>query len=103
MAKVEFNFGDNQQEPAQADLFGGSPIVEPEAPPSADGATPILPLQPKEIRLEKIRRATARRVWLELHYLHRDFSNPSLELGVFDQGLTEMVGAIAFSARLGGS
>jgi hypothetical protein len=68
-----------------------------------DGASPILPLQPKELRLEKIARATARNIWLEKHYLHRDFSNPSIELGVFDSKLTELVGAIAFSARLGGS
>ena len=70
------------------------------------GSIPTAPLhilQPKELRLAKITRETARRIWNELHYLHRDFANPSLELGVFNATMSELVGAIAFSAPLGGS
>jgi hypothetical protein len=110
MAKVKFNFGANEESNPQADLFSGGSISG-DAPTDHVGESGSIPtpslqlpmLQPKELRLEKISRATARRIWLEYHYLHRDFSNPSLELGVFSKNCSELVGAIAFSAPLGGS
>lgn len=107
MKKSSFNFGNNEQENAQADLFSGESISG-DAPVDLTGEggsfpTSSLQIQPKDIRLEKISRATARRIWLEDHYLHRDFSNPSLELGAFNKDMSKLVGAIAFSARLGGS
>lgn len=93
-----FDAGEASQDAPEESLEKGSASGESGASP-----TPSLQLQPKELRLEKITRATARRIWLDKHYLHRDFSNPSLELGVFDSSVSELVGTIAFSARLGGS
>lgn len=94
----------------QFDLFSGGSISGDASvdltEESGSIPTPSLQLpmlQPKELRLEKISRATARRIWIDLHYLHRDLSKPSLELGIFDPKMIELVGAIAFSARLGGS
>jgi hypothetical protein len=106
-SQTGFEFGAGE---TQSELFSGGSIVGDASADLAEqsGSTPTpslqLPmLQPKELRIEKISRQTARKIWLECHYLHRDFSNPSLELGVFDRGMSELVGAIAFSARLGGS
>jgi hypothetical protein len=107
MKAKDFNFGHNEETNPQGDLFSGGSISgdasTDHVEESGSFPTPSLQLQPKELRLEKISRQTARRIWLDLHYLHRDFSNPSLELGVFDKECKELVGAIAFSARLGGS
>ncbi len=113
MKRKATSFDFNTPDP-QGSLFAGeasevcaSENLEKGSIQGESGASPTpslqSPLQPKELRLEKIARETARRIWLELHYLHRDFSNPSLEIGAFDNKLTELVGAIAFSARLGGS
>jgi hypothetical protein len=101
-----FDFGTQNQQ-SLFDLSGGS--ISGDAPTDHVGESGSVPtpslqlLTPKELRIETISRQTARRIWLELHYLQRDFSNPSLELGVFDRKCSELVGAIAFSARLGGS
>lgn len=76
------------------------------APPSGDGSTPIRPLQiyqPKQLRLAVIDNTTARKIWLEKHYLHRDPVNVRLHLGVFSPDMAELVGAISFSVRMGGS
>jgi hypothetical protein len=107
---TNFDFGsdDPQQnlfDAGEASEVCASESLEKDSIRGEDGASPISPLQlqPKELRLEKIARATARNIWLTKHYLKRDFSNPSIELGVFDKSISELVGAIAFSARLGGS
>lgn len=78
-------------------------MVEHLAPPGGGGSIPTLPLQPKQLRLDLLNRATAHRIWTTLHYLHRDFTGASLELGVYSPDMSEVVGAIAFSQRFGGS
>jgi len=105
-SKQPFEFGFND---VQSSLFGTReehPGDAPEASTSGeDGSNPILPLQlqPKQLRLQVISHQTAKNIWLTKHYLKRDYSNPALEFGVFSPDLKEIVGAISFSARLGGS
>lgn len=72
----------------QFDLFGGDPMEEPEAPPQADGSTPISPLQisPKDIRLERVSMSLADSYCIKYHYLHRTAKNSKLALGIFALG-----------------
>lgn len=81
---TKFQFGDSDQ----PSLFGGDPLVEPEVPPQAGGATPTSPLQisPKEIRLERISMALADSYSIQYHYLHRTAKNSKLALGIFARG-----------------
>jgi hypothetical protein len=103
MGNEKFNFGHNEQ----ASLFDTrEPVEEPEHHSGVDGANPILPLQkfkPKELRLEPIEHFVARKIWLTEHYLHRDYAGATLEFGVFSPSMRELIGAIGFSSRLGGS
>lgn len=91
----------------QINLFSGDSI-DSNAPKDHLGegsATLTSPLQfhPKQLRLAPIEHYVAKRIWLDKHYLHRDYTGASLEFGVFSPDMSEIVGAIGFSQRLGGS
>lgn len=101
----KFEFGFNQQ----ASLFDcGDSIASnaPVRPAGEGGATPTSPLQlykPKELILEPIEHYVARTIWLQRHYLRRDYTGATLEFGVYPPSRSAIIGAIGFSSRLGGS
>lgn len=132
MANDKFDFGQNEQ-PSLFDIRGSSTSGSaPEDLSGEGGSFPTLPLQfcncghlstehdqgactkcsclwsstifqPKELRLEPIEHNVARNIWLREHYLHRDYAGATLEFGVFPPNHRELIGAIGFSSRLGGS
>lgn len=106
--KDSFPFGENNQPSLNFSECGGSISGDaPEITSSGEGGSiPTPPLQqfkPKELRLEPIEHFTARQIWLNQHYLHRDYAGATLELGIFSPDMLELIGAIGFSSRLGGS
>lgn len=83
---TDFEFG--HDESPQGDLFGGSLLEDPMAPPSEGGAAPTLPLQisAKEIRIERITMAQADAYSIKYHYLHRTAKNSKIAFGIFAKG-----------------
>lgn len=88
------------------DLSGGSISGDATGDQPGEGSsilTPPLQIQPKQLRLAVIEHITARNIWLTKHYLHRDYAGATLEIGVYPPDMSELIGAIGFSSRLGGS
>jgi hypothetical protein len=69
----------------QGELFGGdSLMVEPASTTSRDGGSnPTSPLQPKDLRVERVSMRRADTYSIENHYLHRTAKNSKIALGVF--------------------
>lgn len=104
--KNNFEFGFNEQH-SLFDISGDSTNGSaPDDLSGEGGSIPTSPLQvyqPKELRLEPIEHYVARKIWLEQHYLHRDYAGATLEFGVYPPDRSSIIGAIGFSSRLGGS
>lgn len=106
MSNDKFNFGHNEQ-PSLFDISGDSISGNaPEYHSGEGGSIPTSPLQlyqPKELHLEPVEHNIARKIWIEQHYLHRDYAGATLEFGVYPPSRSAIIGAIGFSSRLGGS
>ena len=77
---TKFEFGQSNQ----FELFNGREADRaPEGPPQESGAAPTLPLQPKELRLERISMSMADSYSIEKHYLHRTAKNSKIAFGIF--------------------
>lgn len=71
----------------QIDLFGGdSSTVERPTQSEDGGSNPTSPLQPKDIRLDRISMAMADAYSIKYHYLHRTAKNSKIAFGIFAGG-----------------
>lgn len=103
-----FEFGHNEDDNPQGQLFGGGSIggdaptesgeglsTQPNQSAEGEGSSILTPpLQPKELRLARISMALADSYLIKWHYLHRTAKNSKIAFGIFARG--ELHGAMVW-------